>query len=231
MEKRKQPKPGGEPDPWPEFARIASEGARALGVFLGEEPIRLLALHARELLIWNARLNLTAVADPQEMAALHYADSLAPAPWLRHGAAVLDLGAGGGFPGVPLAVARPDISMTLLDSARKKTSFLAHTAALMGLKNVRAVQARAEEAVLKGLGGQDAVVSRAVADLALLWRLAEPLLVPGGALWAMKGPRAREEAEELARASGPGIARVEFLPYALPEREETRFLVVVEKAG
>lgn len=167
-----------------------------------------LALLAR----WNATVNLTAVRDPLEMVARHVLDSLAVDPWV-FGPRVLDAGTGAGLPGIPLALLRPGDRFTLLDAAAKRTRFLRHAVARLGLTNVTVVQARVED--YDGAEGFDTVVSRAFAAIGEFVAAAGHLCRPGGTLLAMKGtlPAAELAAlpagwrvAALGRVSVPGLA-------------------------
>lgn len=148
---------------------------------------------------WNRTYNLTAVRDPADMVSRHLLDSLAVLPFVR-GKSVADLGSGAGLPGIPLAIARPGLTVTLVESNGKKTRFLREAARSLPLPNVRVFDARVE--IVGGLF--DTVTSRAFASLrdTLLW--GGHLLAPGGHLLALKG---RSDANELAAV--PAGFRVE----------------------
>lgn len=133
---------------------------------------------------WNGAYNLTAVRVPDEMVSRHVMDSLVVLPFVE-GERVLDVGTGAGLPGLVLAMARPEQPFVLLDSAGKKTRFLEHAAARLGLKNVTVVNARVED--FPAGEGFGVVVSRAFASVADFIRAAGSQLRPGGRLLAMKG--------------------------------------------
>jgi len=157
------------------------------------------------LLATNETTNLTAVRDADEAISRHLEDSLEltkELETLRSGK-VVDLGTGGGLPGIPLAIARPDLAFLLVDSREKKIAFVDATARELGLSNVRAVANRAESLGATGSkdrAAHDAVVSRALAPLPVLLELAIPLLRVSGALFAVKGERWAEELEAAKRA-------------------------------
>jgi 16S rRNA (guanine527-N7)-methyltransferase len=143
----------------------------------------------RLLLAWTEAINLTAIRDPATVARLHVLDSLAAATFMRDAGvdSFLDLGSGGGYPGLPLALALPRTQAVLIDSVAKKTAFLATVATATGLDDrVRVIRARAEDLAGRTLVGYDAVTARAVAALPDLVELALPLLRPGGRLVAWK---------------------------------------------
>lgn len=179
---------------------------------------RLLERHLDELEVWNRRLNLTAV--PRDRAwDRHVVETLGllDAAALPVGADVVDIGSGGGIPGLVIAVVRPDLAVTLVEADRRKAGFLIHVAGLLELANVTVAARRAEE---MGRDGEhharhDVVVSRATAPPILLVELAMPLLKPAGRLWALVGDAAAAEVAVGRRdgvrawAATPGILAVE----------------------
>jgi len=168
---------------------------------------------------WNRAYNLTAVRDPGEMVTRHLLDSLAVLPWVPAGR-LLDAGTGAGLPGVPLAVARPDLHVTLLDSAGKKIRFLNQVRRELDLRNIEPVQARLEDYAPEA--PFDAIVSRAFASLADFASAARRL-AGGALLLAMKG---RHPAGELAEL--PGWVRVRAVEkLAVPGLQEDRHLVIM----
>ena len=163
---------------------------------LTERQLEQCAAYYEALIRTNGQLNLTAITEPAPAAQKHFADSLAAADVLPPRAHVLDVGSGGGFPGVPLKIARPYVKMTLLDSVGKKTDAVRAMAASVGV-DVVCVSGRAEElARAQGRGQFDAVVSRAVAALPMLMELCVPFLRVGGIFCAYK----QKDAEDIAHA-------------------------------
>ncbi len=142
----------------------------------------------------------TSVRAPAEAVDVHIADSLAALPWLESAGRLADVGAGAGFPGLPIAIARPGIAVDLIESGRRKCEFMRDAARALGLVDVTVVNARVEDwGRAEGRTSYDAVLARAVAPLAILVEYAAPLLVRGGTLIAWKGTRA--EVEERAAAA------------------------------
>lgn len=133
----------------------------------------------------NTRFNLTAITDEDAFAIKHFADSLSGASEIPVGAGVCDIGTGAGFPSMPLAIARRDITVTAVDSTAKKTDFVRGCAGLLGVTNIDCVTGRAEE-LTRFRGRFDAVTARAVASLPILLELAAPLLKVGGVFVAYK---------------------------------------------
>ena len=154
----------------------------------------------------------------------HILDSLAVTPFLRDGR-LLDVGTGAGLPGVPLAIVRPDIRFTLLDSNAKKLRFVRQAVAELGLGNVEVVQARMQE--YQPAQAFDMVISRAVASLDALYRQTAHLLLPGGRMYFMKGTL---PAAEIA-AFAPGGERLHSERLHVPGLEAERHLLWLDKQG
>lgn len=202
------------------------DGAAALSVHLSNEvAVKFLALRS-ELLRWNQRINLTSIIDPVEVLEKHFLDSLAPLPELEGASSLLDLGAGAGFPGLPLKLARPGLNVTLVDSVGKKVAFIKQMIGQLGLTGARAVQGRAAgDAEAEGLPLSEAVIARALMDVGPWLSLGSRYLAPGGRLVAMLGPAPeRGGLEELAAAQGRRL--VSLREYALPWSKAPRSLAV-----
>jgi len=193
-------------------------GASELGVALTDTQFDQLLDYVALLAKWNAVYNLTAIRDPRQMLIQHILDSLSIVPHLaaRTGKTILDVGSGGGLPGIVLAIAFPERSVTLNDIVQKKTAFQAQAKAELKLENLSVVTGRVEQ-LRPGIevpGKFDAIVSRAFADLADFVTLARHLVNEQGAIWAMKGVRPDAEIERLpagARAAEIVQLRVPFL--------------------
>ena len=179
------------------------------------------------LLRWNRTYNLTAVRDPREMVTKHLLDSLAMHPYvddLAHaGGALADLGTGAGLPGIPLAIAKPGLRVTLVESAGKKARFMREAVRQLKLADVQVAESRIE--ALDMPGAFDAITARALATLPLLVEWGGPLLKPDGRLLAMKGV---EPAEEIA-ALPEGWAVEAVHPLRVPGLPAQRHLVVVRR--
>ncbi len=196
-------------------------GIAALGLTLpaGAEA-RLLAYLAL-LDKWNRVYNLTAVRDAGRMVSHHLLDSLAAVPFFTR-EQVLDVGSGGGLPGIPLAIVRPELRVTLIDSIAKKTAFLLQAKAELGLANVQVITGRVED--FRPEAGFDVITSRAFSDLNAFVTLTRHLLNPGGCWLAMKGLYPHEEIAGLP--SGVRVSADHAL--AVPGLDVTRHLIVLE---
>ena len=182
----------------------------ALSSLLDDEKCtRLWRLYLR-LVEENEKYNLTAVKDEAGVILKHFADSAACARYLPKGASLLDVGCGAGFPSLPLAILRPDLSITALDATAKRVRYVTDTAALLGLTNIVGVTARAEEYAKPPVRESfDCVTARAVANLRALSELCIPFVRVGGLFLSMKATGAREELDDARRAIGSLGAKVE----------------------
>ena len=181
----------------------------------------------------NKVMNLTAITEPKDVAALHLLDSLA---LLRaaelEAEEIVDVGAGAGFPGMPLAIAGPGLRLTLLDSLGKRVDFLREACGALGLENVRCVHARAEEFAGEQRESFDAAVSRAVAALPVLCELCLPLVKVGGRMLAMKSSHTEEEinqAKTAIRLLGGEIQWVK--DYTVPTTDVVHRVVCIRKVS
>ena len=209
------------------YDAMLREGLAAVGEELPAEGREQLFRFQDELLKWNARINLTTVTEPREILEKHFLDSLAILPEVRGAVTMLDLGAGAGFPGIPVKIALPDLGVTLVDSARKKVAFMTGVIARLGLKAARAVHAHlGGSAAGEGLEPAEVVVSRAFLDVERWAPLGARYLRPRGRLVAMMGrPPPERELEEAARAAGLALRalRAYRLPWSGAERSVATF--------
>lgn len=212
------------------------EGAKGMGIEMSHEQAQKFIKYHEMLIEANAKMNLTRVPDDiAEAVDRNYLDSISPvAKALPEGIKTLaDVGSGAGFPGIPLAIMRPDIRITMIDALGKRVKFLQDVIADMGL-NACAVHARAEEAGRKAeLREQfDVVTSRAVAAMNILSELALPLVKVGGFMLAYKGPIWQEEVDGAKKALELlGGTYRETIDAPIPGRDWQHTLVVIEKTA
>ncbi len=196
-------------------------GLADLGITLPDEAQRKLLAFRDLLLKWNKTYNLTALRDPEQAISHHLLDSLSILPHVGPGP-LLDVGSGGGLPGIPLAIARPDLPVGMVDTVQKKATFLQQASIELDLKNVAVHHARVEE-----MQGQYAQISsRAFAEIALFVALTRHLLAPGGRWLAMKGQRPDDELKALP----DDIAVEAIVPLDVPGLAAERHLIIL-RAG
>ena len=196
------------------------QGAETMGLRLQPEQLKLLGRHVDLLLKWNKSINLTSITAPEEVLEKHVLDSLAVVPLLPSGS-LLDAGSGAGFPGIPAAIARPDLEVCLVDSVQKKVAFLKNVLAELRLPKVKAVAVRLEGNPSKEeLPRVHAAVARAYAPPRDWLRLAEQYVLPGGVALCMLGP-----SDPIPDRVGD-MALQETLGYALPYSKAQRRLAI-----
>ena len=197
-------------------------GLKEMGLNLsGEQQDKLLA-YVEMLKKWNKTYNLTALRDESQIISHHLLDSLTLPPYLEGAQTMLDVGSGGGQPGIPAAVCRPDLQITLLDANTKKTSFLQQAAIELELKNVRVVSGRVE--AVQGLRA-DVITSRAFAELADFVNWTAHLLQDGGRWAAMKGVYPAAEIDRLP--DSVCVERVDKI--RVPQLNAERHMVILRK--
>ena len=210
-----------------DFDRIAltrafAEGVRTLQLDLSDVQIAQLIDYLALLAKWNGVYNLTAVRDPVQMVTQHLLDSLAAVPAFNNAQNVLDVGAGGGLPGMVLAIARPDMGVSMIDTVHKKTAFLTQAKAELGLTNVTIHTGRVEQ--LQVAQKFDVITSRAFAALADFVSWSSHLLEQGGRFIAMKGVAPNDEIAQLAA----GWRVTEVHPLDVPGLGAERHLVFID---
>lgn len=202
-----------------DWSKLIARGAGQFGIQVDQNQLDLFAAHAAELVHWNRKKNITAITDPFEIAVKHVLDSLIPANLIPTGAALLDLGSGGGFPGIPLKIYLPSLRVTLIDASRKKINFLKHVIRTLNLEKIEAHHARAEDLACapNHINAHDVVISRAFSALSPFVNLSRPLLKKNGSMIAMKAQVDQSELDSLncLRSDGLSVARIEQDRYAL----------------
>jgi 16S rRNA (guanine527-N7)-methyltransferase len=221
-------------------------GAAQMGLALASGQVAAFDKYTEELLAWNARFNLTAVTDREQVEVRHYLDSLSLLPalaglegvplqsLLARNLRAVDVGAGAGLPGLALRIAWPKLRLSLIEATGKKVRFIEHVVSLLSLGDVQMVQGRAEELGLRApyRAAYDLVLARAVAPLPTLVEYLLPLARRGGCVVAYKGSAAHEEAlasEHAVRLLGGRLRKL--IPVEVPGLAETRVLVVIDKVS
>ena len=215
---------------------LLTRGAEGLNLCLTPEQVRMFEDYYQELTSWNRRMNLTAIVEYEEAQTKHFLDSLTTSLVLsdefKEYGRVMDIGSGGGFPGVPLKVAFPGIHLALVDSVGKKTAFLTHLVNFLGLTDVEVYTGRAEELALDpGLRESfDVVVSRGIASMRILMELTLPYCRVGGMVVTLKkGEIASEVASSLHAMEVLGGRIRESRSVDIGGLRDGRVLVVVDK--
>ena len=219
-----------------EYRRIFTEND--LAHFISDELCEKFYALTEYMLEQNAVMNLTAITEPSEVILKHYADSLTVAKYIDEGKSVIDVGCGAGFPSLPLAIARPDLAITAIDSTDKRIVYVRECARRLGLQNLIAKTARAEDAAATDMRGKyDYATARAVARLNILAEYCIPFLKVGGVFLPMKAKSGAEEMNEAKNAFATLHAKVLFskeffLADTKNEGEpQTRLIAGIEKCA
>lgn len=201
-----------------------ARGVDQLGLALPGNALERLLAFAALLLKWNRVYNLTAIRDPEQVVSHHLLDSLAVLPHLGAIRRLADIGSGGGLPGIPLAIACPQLEVVSIEAVNKKASFQQQVRIELGLDNFRPLHARVED---YRDGQFDGVISRAFAELTDFARVAGHLVAEDGRLLAMKGVFPAGELTKLA----PGFALERSIELQVPELEGERHLIILKPDG
>lgn len=200
-------------------------GAQQMGLELDKQACLKLLDYLTLLQKWNKVYNLSAIRDPEQMLVKHLLDSLAVVPFIQKAAPanLIDVGTGGGLPGIPLAIVCPQLPVALLDSNEKKTRFLVQVKAQLGLDNVQVFHCRVETHPCQ----YDAVISRAFTALDNFVEITRPLLTDQGYWWAMKSQSVTQEIQSLP----PGLVVDAVHQLFVPGLDAERYLVAMHKQG
>jgi 16S rRNA (guanine527-N7)-methyltransferase len=229
-------------DEWKQSMELLS---RTFNIDLDRPKSNLLASFVSLLLSWNEKTNLTSITDPKEIAEKHILDSIIPGIYIQSitsptGITLMDVGSGGGFPGIPLKILLPQLQVTLVDSMRKKVNFLKYAVRTLGLDNICTEHSRIEElSKNKNFAGQfDVVISRAFSSLDKFFTSTAPLIKSTGSLIAMKANEVKKEIDMMAsNKNEEGIYHINhyklilnIVHYTLPESASRRTLVIAKKS-
>jgi 16S rRNA (guanine527-N7)-methyltransferase len=209
---------------------ILACGVAELGVKLTPAELGEFYILAAELKKWSKKINLTAIREDEDVVVKHFLDSLTLLRIISAKGYFLDVGSGGGFPAIPLKIARHELHVVSVDAVEKKIIFQRHVARLLGLQRFEALHARAEELAAMQAGCYDWVVSRAFADIPTFVHIALPLVKENGRIIAMKGRGGNEEAAaSMASLLDMGVEVCELVELRLPGSGDFRLLVVMRK--
>lgn len=203
----------------PEF----NQECENLSISVSDEQSDQLLTYLSSLLKWNKAFNLTAIRNPQEALYLHLLDSVVVSPAVAEFDSCLDVGTGGGLPGIPLAILNPDKKFTLLDTNSKKTRFLKQVVYELGLENVTVVNKRVQD--FSHDTGYACILSRAFASLKDMTEWTEHLLADGGQWLAMKGLYPQEEIDDLDSS----LKIVDSKQVKVPNLDATRYFIYLQK--
>lgn len=205
------------------FQKYLTDNASLLEQTLTPDQIDMMERYARELLLWNKKINLTAITQTEQVAEKHFLDSCFIAPELQNTQKIMDMGSGGGFPGIIINILFPEKEVVLVDSVRKKVNFLKHVIRMLNLSGIDAIHARVED--LKEnqeFNGQfDMIVSRAFADLEKFVSLARPFIIENGSILAMKGKNGLDEITDPINRD----YQISTRQYRLPVEQSIRYLI------
>ena len=221
-----------------EFITTLIQECKKQNIELDESKAQALKKYKELLVEWNEKMNLTAITEDYEVIVKHFVDCLECTHLITNEKKIIDVGTGAGFPGMPLAIYYPQIEFTLLDGLNKRLIFLEEVVNKLGLKNVKIVHARAEEAARNEeyFESFDAVVSRAVANLPVLLEYTSPYVKVNGKCIVMKGDNAKEELELAKNAMNilklKNIKEKEYkYSYSIDNEEYNRTILYIEKMG
>lgn len=205
------------------------DAARTLQVSLTDREVHLFGVYCDDLIFWNRKMNLIGTDSRMDIVIRHFIDSLTPVPFIsRPEGRLLDIGSGGGLPGIPIKIALPSLHIALLEASRKKASFLKHMIRRLQFARARVIHARTEAAMhdVSLCGAFDTVISRAAFKLPELLETALYFLAPEGQLIAMKGPNYRQEADA---ATTPNLVFKACHAITVPFSDEHRNILIFQR--
>ena len=211
-----------------ELLSLLKTGATAIKVALSEEQAELFFLYWRELQEWNRCTNITAINSPRDTIIKHFLDSLCVIGSIPGSGRLADIGSGGGFPGIPIAIVQPGLKVVLIEAARKKANFLRQVVRVLGLKTSEVYHGRAE--TLNGSERFECIVSRAFSSIETFVKISTPLLADDGIIIAMKGKDIEQELnaaeQEIKKAQ---LIIAEERHFVLPFRGGTRTIIAFKR--
>ncbi len=208
---------------------LLTAGAKELGTDLSEKQIGLFMQYMDNLKSWNEKINLTAIKDDRDIIINHFLDSISIVPIIERNKTLLDIGTGGGFPGVPIKIVCPELRVTLMDSVNKKVTFLKATIRKLALEEIEAVWGRAED-IGNNIPRQhfDYVVNRAVGTISDTFQLSLPYLSPYGVLILMRGKKGAEEWDRASQNFNNNYDLIEIREFSLPYSDSKRIVIILK---
>ncbi|MEI6125020.1 MAG: 16S rRNA (guanine(527)-N(7))-methyltransferase RsmG [Pseudomonadota bacterium] len=197
-----------------------------MNIALDSNEIDLFSRYLVELQEWNKKINITSITKAEDIIIKHFLDSLTVFQYIDVYGCVVDIGSGGGFPGIPLKIKKPSLNMLLIEAKRKKANFLRHTIRTLNLNGIDVYNGRAEDFNKKNCF--DFAISRAFTDLYSFCNIAAPLVKPGGHIIAMKG-RGNEKETINAAFQDLGITMLNTTCFSLPLNKGTRTIIIFQK--
>lgn len=208
------------------FKEILLIHAQKMGFVLSEKIAREFELYYKELLDWNTKINLTTITEPADAAIKHFLDSILLLKYIPLTGLLIDIGTGAGFPGLPLKIMKPELSVVLVEAVRKKANFLRQVIRLLKLDGIEVYNGRIQ--TYDRQAAFDYAVSRAFSELGMFCRLGEPFIKSGGALLAMKGSDTKEHAAA-QQMTDLGLVCAAIHSYELPLQKGHRSLIIMQK--
>ncbi|MFH2012282.1 MAG: 16S rRNA (guanine(527)-N(7))-methyltransferase RsmG [Pseudomonadota bacterium] len=211
---------------------ILYKGANSINISLTPGEIGLFKIYITELKRWDSKINITAIHDDLEIIVKHFIDSLSPLHYIPHCSSILDIGSGGGFPGIPLKIAGPSLSVTLLDSTLKRVNFQKQIIRLLHLNDINALHGRAEDktSISRMASSFDVVISRALSSLGKFITTGDPYLKRDGVLIAMRGREAKKElAENKELLAHLKLELDKIVEFNLPYLNDKRSLIILTR--
>ena len=214
-----------------EFENIFNEECNKNNIKINEEKIKLFYDYMKYLLDWNEKINLTAIKDEKEFVVKHFIDSLTISEFVGDNKRIIDVGTGGGFPGIPLKLSRENLNVTLIDSVNKKIMVLNDIINKMNLENIEALHTRAEELAQNKEYREefDIAVSRAVSNMNTLVEYLLPFVKVGGFVICMKGPEYKEELNASKNAINILGGKIEEIKELQINNELVRNIIIIKK--
>ena len=213
-----------------DFKNELNKELSSFNIEIKDEEIEKLYLYMKELIDWNEKINVTAITDEEEFLTKHIVDSLLINKYLKNGEKVIDVGTGGGFPGIPIAVTN-DVNIVLMDAVNKKLNVIKDISEKLDIKNIEIIHSRAEDMGqdIKHREQYDVCVSRAVASLPTLLEYMMPLVKVGGTIICMKGPNYDIELENARRCISLFGGKVEKADQYILEGNNERNILIIKK--